>query len=78
MREDEPSQVEGVVGLPLQKMTLCMVRTSCHLIGQVDDQVQYETILVGGSKKWAEGIANLISNQKGSVENVNKLIFLEM
>ena len=32
----------------------------------------------GESKKWAEGIANLISNQKGSVENVNKLIFLEM
>ena len=56
MREDEPSQVEGVVGLPLQKMTLCMVRTSCHLIGQVDDQVQYETILVGGSKKRAKGL----------------------
>ena len=52
MREDEPSQVEGVVGLPLQKMTLCMVRTSCHLIGQVDDQVQYETIFfLGGEQK---------------------------
>ena len=50
MREDEPSQVEGVVGLPLQKMTLCMVRFSCHLIGQVDDQVQYETIW-GGEQK---------------------------
>ena len=50
VREDEPSQVEGVVGLPLQKMTLCMVRTSCHLIGQVDDQVQYETIW-GGEQK---------------------------
>ena len=56
MREDEPSQVEGVVGLPLQKMTLCMVRTSCHLIGQVDDQVQYETISGGRAKSGQKGL----------------------
>ena len=31
--EDERSQVEGVVGLPtLQKMTLCMVRTTIRML----------------------------------------------
>ena len=70
--EDEP-----VVGLPtLQKMTLCMVRTSCcHLTGQLRNRI------FGGGKKLERGIVNLTFNQieKGSVENVNELnMFLEM
>ena len=74
IRQDERSQVEGVVALPtLQKMTLCMVRT-LHVVSSEICPKDSSWVLGGRAKKLERGIVNFKSNQiqKGSVENVNK------
>ena len=74
IRQDERSQVEGVVALPtLQKMTLCMVRT-LHVVTSEIFPKDSSLVLGGRAKKLERGIVNFKSNQirEGSVENVNK------
>ena len=62
IRQDERSQVEGVVALPtLQKMTLCMVRT-LHVVSSEICPKDSSWVLGGRAKSWKEGllILNLI------------------